>query len=215
MVYRSRDCASFIADPVLAVVWRALLVPADADLQACRAFRERERPEQRIVQVIVPPGCVPVPSWVVCHSYSSNDDKVTELLRVTDTVWPEDNVGVQNRNRRCRWRLQRSARSGRGSPPARVPTCVPCSSRGSTADIRIREPASAAQLSVDVRNQLVPRDRQRGDGRVASASEHCAVADPHERVHVHDDGVLATDRQRRRVIRLGLVARVEQQLVRT
>jgi hypothetical protein len=46
------------------------------------------------------------------------------------------------------------------------------------------------------------------------ASEERPPTHPHERVHVHDDGVLATDRLRRSVIRFGLIARIEQQLIR-
>ena len=80
--------------------------------------------------------------------------------------------------------------------------------------VRIRESASATELPVDIGDQLVLRDRQRRDSRVVRASKERLPAHPHEGVHVHDDGVLATHRQRRPVIRFGLVARIEQQLIR-
>ena len=67
---------------------------------------------------------------------------------------------------------------------------------------------------MDIRDQLVLRHRQRGDRRVVRASKECLPAHPYEGVHVHDDGVLTTHRLRRPVIRLGLIARVEQQLIR-
>ena len=67
---------------------------------------------------------------------------------------------------------------------------------------------------MDIGDQLVFRDRQRRDGRVVRAAKERPPAHPDEGVHVHDDGVLAADRQRRSVIRLGLVAGIEQQLIR-
>src|SRR5262249_12036622 len=74
--------------------------------------------------------------------------------------------------------------------------------------VRVRESTATADVAVDIRGEIIFGDREGCKCGIMCSSQEFLISDPDQRIHVHQDGVAATDRQSGAVIVPRLMARV-------
>ena len=213
MAYRSADTSGVMSGPVFAVVCRASY-PMTPICRA-RLARAANRTHQRVVQVERLTGMNTRALLRRVEFVHLERGEDSDACRRSDkTFVPTTGRASNTRNPRCCSRPAVNRPVG-----ARKPYIDPNvgALRAPAQDewqvIGIRESAAAADLAVNVRCQIVFREGQSG-GRGVSRSENPLRAHPGQRVHIHHDRVEAGYGKRSPVIVLGLIARIEEQLVR-